>query len=612
MVAPNLVLSKLHNVGMSTTTSVTWDLSALFSSSDDPKIEASWKEAHARADAFATQYRGKINSDSLTAEVLAEALNEMEAITVLIVKPITYANLVFAADVSKPELGAFMQEQTERATELQVKLMFFELELQAAPASVIDPLLSDPCLANFLHHIHVSRTYSKYRLSEKEEVLMEELANTGSRAWNRLFDEVTANHVYHVTLDGKEQEMSQQEVLAMLRHEDRSTRQAAADSFSSGLKEQERVLTFIFNTLLQDKAIDDRLRKFEFAEQSRHLSNELDQETVELVIRLCREFYPLVARYYRVKRSILGLDELTHIDRYAPLFAAEEKVTWDRAQSIVLEAFGAFSADMAEKGSEFFDKNWIDAEPRKGKMGGAFCSYNTPDTHPVLLQSYLDKMDDVMTLAHELGHGVHASYSREQSYFNYHGTLPLAELASTFGEMLVFEKLVAGASDKDKLALYAGKIEGIFATVFRQAAMYQFEKGAHGKRRTDGELTADELGEIWQSELQAMFGDSVSLGEQHRSWWMYVGHFTGSPFYVYAYSFGELLVLSLYEMAKKAGPGFADRYVEVLKLGGSKTPAELMGMLDIDLRSEEFWRGGFSALENIMSEFERLHSVVEL
>ena len=597
---------------MSTTTPIRWDLSALFSSSDDPKIEASWKEAHARADAFAAKYRGKINASDLTAATLAEALTELEAITVLIVKPITYANLVFAADVSKPENGAFMQDQTERATELQVKLMFFELELQAAPASIIDPLLGDPMLANYLHHIHVSRTYSKFRLSEKEEVLMEELANTGSRAWNRLFDEVTANHVYRLELDGEVQEKSQQEVLALLRHEDRATRQAAADSFSAGLKEQERVLTFIFNTLLQDKAIDDRLRKFEFAEQSRHLSNELDQETVELVIRLCREFYPLVARYYRVKRSILGLEELTHIDRYAPLFAAEEKVSWERAQEIVLEAFGAFSADMQERGREFFDKNWIDAEPRKGKMGGAFCSYNTPDTHPVLLQSYLDKMDDVMTLAHELGHGVHASYSREQSYFNYHGTLPLAELASTFGEMLVFEKLVAGASDKDKLALYAGKIEGIFATVFRQAAMYQFEKGAHNKRRTEGELTAEEFGEIWQSELQAMFGDSVSLGEQHRSWWMYVGHFTGSPFYVYAYSFGELLVLSLYEMAKKAGPGFADRYVEVLKLGGSKTPAELMGTLDIDLRSEEFWRGGFAALENIMSEFERLHSVVEL
>ncbi len=597
---------------MSTAASVQWDLSSLFSASDDPRIESSWVEAHQRADAFAAKYRGKINSPSLTASVLAEALTELEAITVLIVKPITYANLVFAADVSKPENGAFMQDQTERATELQVKLMFFELELQAVPEAVIDPLLSDPLLANFLHHIHVSRAYSKYRLSEKEEVLMEELANSGSRAWNRLFDEVTANHVYKITIDGKEEQKSQQEILALLRHEDRALRQAAADSFSAGLKEQERVLTFVFNTLLQDKSIDDRLRKFEFAEQSRHLSNELDRETVDLVIRLCRENYPMVARYYRVKQQILGLPELTHIDRYAPLFPAEEKVSWERATQIVLDAFSAFSPELGERGKEFFDKNWIDAEPRKGKMGGAFCSYNTPDTHPVLLQSYLDKMDDVMTLAHELGHGVHASFSREQTYFNYHGTLPLAELASTFGEMLVFEKLVAGASDKDKLALYAEKIEGIFATVFRQAAMYQFEQGIHQKRREEGELTAEEFGEIWQAQLQAMFGDSVKLGEQHRSWWMYVGHFTGSPFYVYAYSFGELLVLSLYEMAKKVGPSFADRYIEVLKLGGSKSPAELMGMLDIDLQSEEFWKGGFAALEKFLVEFERLHGVVEL
>lgn len=597
---------------MSTAAAVQWDLSSLFSASDDPRIESSWVEAHLRADAFAAKYRGKINSPSLTASVLAEALTELEAITTLVVKPITYANLVFAADVSKPENGAFMQEQTEKATELQVKLMFFELELQATPDEVISPLLSDPSLANYLHYITVARTYSTYRLSEKEEILMEELSNTGSRAWNRLFDEVTANHIYKITIDGKEEQKSQQEILALLRHEDRALRQAAADSFSAGLKEQERVLTFVFNTLLQDKSIDDRLRKFEFAEQSRHLSNELDRETVDLVIRLCRENYPMVARYYRVKQQILGLSELTHIDRYAPLFPAEEKVSWERATQIVLDAFSAFSPELGERGKEFFDKNWIDAEPRKGKMGGAFCSYNTPDTHPVLLQSYLDKMDDVMTLAHELGHGVHASFSREQTYFNYHGTLPLAELASTFGEMLVFEKLVAGASDKDKLALYAEKIEGIFATVFRQAAMYQFEQGIHQKRREEGELTAEEFGEIWQTQLQAMFGDSVKLGEQHRSWWMYVGHFTGSPFYVYAYSFGELLVLSLYEMAKKVGPSFADRYIEVLKLGGSKSPAELMGMLDIDLQSEEFWKGGFAALEKFLVEFERLHGVVEL
>lgn len=587
---------------------VRWDLSALFQSSDDARIEATWEKAHQRADAFAEKYRGKINSADLTAETLAIALTEIESLTTEVVKPITYANLLFAADASNPAIGAFLQAQMEKATELQVKLMFFELELQAAPREMVLALATDDKLANYRHYIQVAQTYSKYRLSEKEEVLMEELSNTGSRAWNRLFDEVTSNHVYTIELDGEVQEKSQQEVLALLRHEDREIRIKAGNSFSKGLKEQERVLTFIFNTLIQDKSIDDRLRGFEYATKSRHLSNELSEETVELVIRLCREFYPMVARYYNVKREILGLDELTHIDRYAPLFAAEEKVSWDAARKMVLDAFGGFSDVLRDRADEFFQKNWIDAEPRKGKTGGAFCSYNTPDTHPVILQSFLNKMDDVMTLAHELGHGVHASLSREQTYFNYHGTLPLAELASTFGEMLVFEKLVAKASDKDKLALYAEKIEGIFATVFRQAAMYQFEKRIHTFRREEGELAPEDFGNIWQEEIQAMFGDSVKLGEEHRAWWSYVGHFTGSPFYVYAYSFGELLVLSLYEMAKQQGPEFADRYIEVLKLGGSKSPAELMAMVNVDLESESFWRGGFAAMDKFLVEFERLWS----
>ncbi|MBI1331522.1 MAG: M3 family oligoendopeptidase [Armatimonadetes bacterium] len=585
---------------------VRWDLSALFASIDDPKIEATWKEANARADAFATQYRGKIDDPALTADTLASALTSLEELTTDVAKPLSFANLLFAGDASNPTIGAFMQAQMEKATELQVKLMFFELELQAASGEVIDRLLADPKLSNYVHHVTVARTYSPYRLSEKEEVLMEEMANTGSRAWNRLFDEVTSNYVFKVDKDGETEEMSQQEVLALLRHEDRATRQAGADALTAGLKDQERVLTFIFNTMLQDKSIEDRVRGFEFAQQSRHMANELDRETVDLVVRLCREYYPMVARYYAVKRQILDLPELTHIDRYAPLFAAEEKVSWERAQGIVLDAFGEFSGEIRSRAAEFFDKNWIDAEPRKGKTGGAFCSYNTPDTHPVILQSFLNKMDDVMTLAHELGHGVHASLSRAQTYFNYHGTLPLAELASTFGEMLVFEKLVSGASTKDKLALYAEKIEGIFATVFRQAAMYQFEMRIHEARRTEGELTSDEYGEIWQEELQAMFGDSVKLGDQHRCWWMYVSHFMAVPFYVYAYSFGELLVLSLYEMAKKQGPSFADDYIEVLRLGGSKSPTELMAMVNVDLKSEAFWRGGFAAMDQFLVEFERL------
>jgi oligoendopeptidase F len=272
----------------------------------------------------------------------------------------------------------------------------------------------------------------------------------------------------------------------------------------------------------------------------------------------------------------------------------------------VLEAFTIFSPEMGQCAAQFFDGQWIDAEPRPGKRGGAFCMYNTPDTHPVVLQSFLGKVDDVMTLAHELGHGVHASLSRKQTYFNFHGTLPLAELASTFGEMLVFEKLVAEATPEDRLALYAEKIEGIFATVFRQAAMYSFELECHKARRELGELTPEQIGGFWQDEIQAMFGSSVRLGDEHRHWWSYVSHFVNVPFYVYAYSFGELLVLSLYQMAKASGPDFSKRYISLLELGGSKTPEELMATVNIDLSSEAFWRGGFAAMESLISDFERL------
>jgi oligoendopeptidase F len=586
---------------------VRWDLSALFSSMDDPRIEATWTEAMRRAEAFETNYRGKIDSPDLDAATLAAAIRDIEALYNEVAKPMGYASLLFSTDTGDPAVGAFMQKQREKGTSLSVKTMFFELELQAADAAIVDRLLEDAALADYRHYVESTRVYSPYRLSEKEEIVLEETANTGSRAWVRLFEELTSNHVFRLKLpNGEEKEATEQEVLTLLRDADRGVRQAAADTLTTGLKELERVLVFNYNNLLQDKAVEDRLRGYEYPEQERHLSNELDKETVDLVIRLCREHYGLVARFYRVKREILGLPELTHIDRYAPLFESEEQVPWERAREIVLDSFGTFSDEMQRRAAEFFDASWIDAEPRKGKRGGAFCAYNTPDTHPVVFQSYLNRMDDVMTLAHELGHGVHASLSRAQSYLNFHGTLPLAELASTFGEMLVFERLVADASPKDKLALYADKIEGVFATVFRQAAMFRFEQRCHETRRAEGELTPQQFGDLWQEEQQAMFGDSVTLGEQHRMWWSYVGHFIFAPFYVYAYSFGELLVLSLYQMAKAEGPGFADKYIEVLRLGGSKSPKELMALVGVDLGSETFWRGGFDAMEKLVAEFERL------
>jgi oligoendopeptidase F len=587
--------------------SVRWDLSVLFSSIDDPRIEKAWEILEKRSDAFAATYRGKIDSADLDPKVLAGGIKEIEDVAQEAAKPITFGHLLFAANSSDPKIGAFLQKQSEKSTLISIKLMFFDLELMGAPEEAVQRALKDPALKNYTHYINVVRMYSAHRLTEPEEVIMEEMANTGVRAWERLFDEVTANATYSMkNAEGETHELSQGEVLALLRSPDRSVRQAAADSFTEGLTSMSRVLGLNFNNILFDKSIKDRLRKHPYAEHARHLSNELDKETVDLVIRLCREHYGLVERFYNVKREILGLKELTHIDRYAPLFESKEQVEWERAKDIVLTSFAGFSEKMSDRAREFFDESWIDAEPRKGKTGGAFCSYITPDTHPVILQSYLNKMDDVMTLAHELGHGVHASLSREQSYFNFHGTLPLAELASTFGEMLVFERLVGEASPKDQLALYAEKVEGIFATVFRQAAMFRFEQRCHEARRTGGELTWEQVGEIWQEEQQTMFGASVKLGEQHKCWWSYIGHFIGSPFYVYAYSFGELLVLSLYQMAKKEGPTFQDKYIAMLKKGGSLTPAELMHMVGVDLKSEKFWLGGFDAMEKLVAEFERL------
>lgn len=595
-------------ISLPSSPAVRWDLSALYSGLEDPKIEALWDAMNTAADAFASKYRGAIAREDITAEFLAGAIGEYEHILNESSKPGNYASLLFSVETNNPEIGAFMQEQQERSSEIRVKLVFFDLELQKIPESRYQAIRGEAALAQFTHFLDVVRAATPYMLSEEQETLLEEVANTGSRAWVRLFDEVTSNHVYKYTAPGTTEpvDKNESELLAMLRSADRAERTAAADAFSAGLGELSHILTYTYNNLLADKKLEDRLRKRPYAEHSRHTANELDKETVDLVMQLCKENQHLVSRYYHVKRNILGLPELTHVDRYAPLFEGKDVVEWEEGKQKVLNAFGKFSEPMRVAAEEFFTKNWIDAEVRPGKSGGAFCSYVTPDLHPVVMVNYFNKLDDVMTLAHELGHGVHASLSRAQSLVNFHGTLPLAELASIFGEMLVFEDLVGSASHRDRLALYAEKIEGIFATVFRQAAMFRFEQRAHEARRTEGELTAEELGDIWQDELQSMFGDSVKMGDQHRAWWSYVGHFVFAPFYVYAYSFGELLTLSLYQSAKDAGPEFADNYLEVLRLGGSKTPFELMDMLGVDLRSRDFWLGGFAAIEKMVATFEDL------
>ncbi len=587
---------------------VRWDLSALFSSITDPKIAETWARAENAADAFAAKYRGKIASPDCTAELLAEGISELEALIQDAAKPGSYANLLFAVEANNPEITGFLQDQSEKGSGIRVKLFFFDLEIQAIGQDRMDAMLANPVLQKYKHYINQVRVSTAYTLSEKEEVILEETANTGVRAWVRLFEEVLAQHEFNFEnpKTGSVDKLSESEILNLLRSPDRAVREAAGNGFSEGLGKLSHVLTYIFNNILLDKKIDIKLRDRPYAEHSRHMENELQKPTVDLVMRLCKEKQDLVARYYRVKREIMGLPELTHIDRYAPLFETKEQISYDDARTLIIEAFGQFSGEMSQRADEFFDKNWIDAEPRNGKTGGAFCSYNTPDTHPVIMMSYLNKMDNVMTLAHELGHGVHASLSRAQSYFNFHGTLPLAELASIFGEQVVFDRLVKEASEEDKLALYAEKIEGTFASVFRQAAMFRFEQRCHNLRREEGELNAEEIGAVWQDELQGMFGDSVKMGDQHSAWWSYVGHFIFAPFYVYAYSFGELLSMSLYSRAQKEGPEFEAKYIKMLEMGGSKTPEELMAFVGVNLDDEAFWLGGFEAIESMISTFEGL------
>lgn len=586
---------------------VTWDLSDLFDGIDDPRIESALDAQLAKADEFAARYRGRIECPDLTASTLQSAIEELEAIHQEIDKPYGYASLRFSADTSDPALGSFLQHIRERTSEIVIRLMFFELELMALPEDQVAVLVGDPVLARYRHFIWASRLFRDHRLSEPEERVLEDKANTGRRAFTRLFEETVSNIAFTLTKDGEERTLTLPEVVALLRDPDRETRRLGAESLTRGLTGSGRTLTFIFNTLLQDKSVDDRLRDYGYPEQSRHLSNELDRETVELVVKTTVDRYDFVSRFYNLKREILGYDNLTHYDRYAPLFSTKESVSFEQARGIILDSFGKFSPVLSEIADLFFEHNWIDAEVRKGKRGGAFCSYMTPDLHPYVFVNYLNRMDDVSTLGHELGHAVHAYLAREQGYMNFSPVLPVAELASTFGEMLVFEALKEHASLEDKLALYAEKIEGAFATIFRQAAMYRFEQAIHNERRTKGELTAEDYSAIWQRHQQQMFGESLQLGEEHRFWWMYVSHFISTPFYVYAYTFGELLVMALYAMHKKDGAAFPPKYIELLKVGGSMAPAEMLGRVGIDIHDPAFWQGGLDVLGSLIADFEQIY-----
>lgn len=585
-----------------------WDLSALYTGIEDPRVRGDMEAQVERAGRFAATYRGRIDAPDLTAERLLEATREYEAIHRAADRAATFAHLVYSADSSDPRHGALVQWTQEKSSAIRNLLVFFELEICAVPEERLAQLLADERLAPYRHYLEKEREAARFRLSEAEEKILEEKANSGARAFNRLFDETISNYGFRLALPGEpERRVTESEVLALLYDGDRERRRIGAESLTEGIRELHRVLGLTFNTLLLDKATNDRLRGFEYPEQARHLSNEIDREVVDTVAEVCVAGYPMVADYYRLKGKLLGIDRLTHYDRYAPITAAHSQIPYAQAKEMVLNAFGAFDAAVHDAAAGFFAERRIDAALREGKRGGAFCCSVDADHSPYVLMNYTARPRDVMTLAHELGHGVHGCLAQRQNYLNYHSVLPLAETASVFGEMLVFERLMAELpGDAERLALLCEKIEDTFATTFRQIALYRFEQQVHRRRREEGELAVATLNEIWQATIQQMFGDSVELGEDHAWWWLYIPHFVHSPFYVYAYAVGELLVLSLYARYRQEGKAFVPRYLDFLAAGGSRRPAELLADLGIDIRQRSFWEGGIALIADTVRQAHEL------
>lgn len=567
---------------------VAWDLEPLLEgSSVDDLLD--------RADALAsdlTALRGTVAS--LDAPALAAAMHRFAALHELLGRAGNYAGLAFATDTADASRGALMQRVQERSTAIATQLLFFDLEWAALDDERVEALLADPDLAFCAHHLRSERRYRPHLLSEPEEKILTEKAVSGSSAWSRLFGELTS--AIEVPLpDGP---VKLEHALSLLSHPDRDVRRQTAEAVTQGLAPGLRTRAFIYNTLMADKSTDDRLRNYPSWISSRNLANEASDESVEALIQAVSTRYDLPRRWYDIKARILGVDKLADYDRMASIASSEQPFGWSAARKLVLESYASFSPDLAGVVQRFFEGNWIDAPVRPAKRPGAFCAYTVPSHHPYVLLNWTGKRRDVLTLAHELGHGVHAYLARPQGVYHMSTPLTLAETASVFGETVTFGRLLADTDDPaERLALLAESIEGSIATVFRQTAMNRFEEAVHRHRRERGELSVDDFGEHWASSQQAMLGDSVEVTEGYRTWWSYIPHFINTPGYVYAYAYGQLLALAVYKQYEEQGAAFVPRYLDLLSAGGSLPPEELGRLVGCDLADPRFWDGGLSIVE---------------
>ncbi|MBM3204398.1 M3 family oligoendopeptidase [Candidatus Uhrbacteria bacterium] len=575
-----------------------WDLSGLFAGLNDPKIKRTQDAVTRQAKAFRARYQGK--GKHISAQTLNRALQEYEAVIQNAAKPFEYAHLIFSADSQNPHHGAFLQKMKVWYQSIYEQIVFFELEIGHIPNAHAKKLERSPKLKSYRYFLERQAELKKHHLLENEEKILSQKSITGRSAFIRLYDEEGAAR--RVMWNGRP--VSESQILNLLYDPKQATRKKASEAFTNVLKKDLRRSTFIYNTLIEDKKIDDRYRTFETPEASRHLDNQINQKIVDTMTGVVTDHFPLVQDFYRFKKKLMGVKTLYDYDRYAPVHASSIRFPFSESRTIVLDAFNQFSPEYAKLAQAFFDHKWIDAAARPGKRGGAFCMYTTPDHHPYVLVNFVKgDVKDVLTLAHELGHGVHASLARAQTPLNFDHPLTIAETASIFGEMLTFNALKHRVpKKKDQLALYLNKIEGIFASIFRQIAMYRFEQDAHRAVREQGEQTAQQFNALWSKRQAELFGSSITLTSNYDVWWSYIPHFIHTPFYVYAYAFGELLTLSLFAQYQKDGKAMVDRYMTLLRSGGSSSPQALLKPFGIDLTKKTFWEGGMKLLKTMIQE----------
>lgn len=571
---------------------VTWNLDDLLDGdATDPEaaVTALLDEAEKASAKFADEYEGKVAG--LDGPGLIVAMTKLADISDRAGRALNYAHLRFAADTADPANGALLQMGSERATQIQTQLLFFDLEWAALEDDKAEELLSTPGLEFCEHHLRSERRYRDHLLSAPEERIATELSLTGAGAWSRLFDELTS--AIRVDLPGADEPVSLDIALSGLHNPDREVRKATAEAVTESLEPGLRTRAYVFNTLLQNKATMDRLRGYPHWLATRNLSNEASDESVQALVEAVKGRYDMARSWYRTKAKLLEVDRLADYDRMAAIATDDVTIEWNEGREIVQSAFDSLAPQAGEVVGRFFEGRWIDAPPAPSKRGGAFSASTVPSVHPYVMLNYTDRRRDVLTLAHELGHGLHQALAAKQGIFHQDTPLTVAETASVFAEELVFGRLLAAEQDPaSRLGLLSESVEGQIATIFRQIAMNQFEDQVHTARREEGELSVERFGELWAGTQEDLLGDSVEVTDGYRSWWSYVPHFIGSPGYVYAYAYGQLLALSVYRLYEEQGESIVPGYLEMLSAGGSKSPEQLGALVGVDLSDPSFWDNG--------------------